>query len=96
MTMLNVMRLMQRGLSLTQACDLLVVEGHGVDPEQWAEARDVTPRAVTKNVETAMAEIETMNAIEAQLKGGFDDEVPSPALGAIDYAAVDAVEKLTQ
>lgn len=55
MTMLKVMYLMQRGLSLTQAVDYAVVVDEGIPPEDWATVRDVTTRAVTKSVDEGRA-----------------------------------------
>jgi len=53
MTLLRVMYLMQQGASLTQAVDHAVVEGEEIPPEQWADVRDVTERAITKSIEEA-------------------------------------------
>lgn len=53
MTMIKVMYLMNCGCSLTQAVDYSVVVDHGIPPEDWANARGVTPRAVTKSVDDA-------------------------------------------
>ena len=53
MSFARVLYLMNRGLSLTQAADLVAVENHQIPPEAWASARDVTTRAVEKNVSDA-------------------------------------------
>ena len=50
MSLLKVMYLMQRGLSVTRAVDYAVVEEEGIPAEDWATVRDVTPKAVRNSL----------------------------------------------
>lgn len=50
MSLLKVMYLMQRGLSVTRAVDYCVVEEEGIPAEDWATVRDVTPKAVRNSL----------------------------------------------
>lgn len=53
MSYARLLYLLHAGLSLTQAADLVAVENHGIPASEWANARDVTTRAVEKNVTEA-------------------------------------------
>jgi hypothetical protein len=61
MTFAKVLYLMQSGASLTQAVDYVAVEDVGLPAAAWADARDVTQRAVDKNVQET---IESVDAID--------------------------------
>lgn len=45
--------LITSGCSPSQSLDFYMVEVQGWTPEQWAMMRDVTPRAVERNIEFA-------------------------------------------
>lgn len=45
-----------RNLSPTQAVDVMMVHDSGIPADEWANARNVTERAVTKNLADAAAD----------------------------------------
>lgn len=51
MSLLKIRHLMDRGLSVTQAVDRVVVVDENIPADEWAEIRGVSERAVQKNVD---------------------------------------------